>query len=197
MSIWAWIGESCHAFRRDTCISMYTYICVHSVWETERGCIEIPRTRMEESCHAFRWDTYISIYTYICVYIVCMCVREMVSRNPTNSNGGVLSCNATKHPLLPLALTRCYIHIHLCICICPPASVNHVKIFKGWPPRDAPSKLVQLWYQTFLPDQRGQVAMKTPTRLSNKTGTAQSCAEDQIPENKNLRNMILNFCTEG
>jgi len=23
---------------------------------------------------------------------------------------------------------------------------NHVKIFKGWPPRDAPSKLVQLWY---------------------------------------------------
>ena len=27
-----------------------------------------------------------------------------------------------------------------------------VKIFKGWPPRDAPSKLVQLWYKTFPPD---------------------------------------------
>ena len=25
----------------------------------------------------------------------------------------------------------------------PPASMNHVKIFKGWPPRDPPSKLVQ------------------------------------------------------
>jgi len=34
------------------------------------------------------------------------------------------------------------------------------------------------------------------TRLSNKTSTAWSCAEDQIPKNKNLQNMILNFCTE-
>jgi len=30
----------------------------------------------------------------------------------------------------------------------PPAPMNHVQIFKGWPPRDAPSKLVQLWYKT-------------------------------------------------
>jgi len=28
-----------------------------------------------------------------------------------------------------------------------PAPVNHVKIFKGWPLRDAPSELVQLWYK--------------------------------------------------
>jgi len=49
-----------------------------------------------------------------------------------------------------------------------------VKIFKGWPPRDAPSKLVQLWYmyKIFLPDQRGQLEMKKPTILSNKTNTA-------------------------
>jgi len=78
----------------------------------------------------------------------------------------------------------------------PPAPMNHVKIFKGWPPRDAPSKLVQLWYKTFAPDQRGQAEMKKPTRLSNKASTAWSCADDQILENKNPRNMILNICTE-
>ena len=38
----------------------------------------------------------------------------------------------------------------------PPAPMNHVKIFKGWPPRDAPSKLVQLWYKSFQQDQRGR-----------------------------------------
>jgi len=62
--------------------------------------------------------------------------------------------------------------------------MNHVKKFKGWPPRDAPSKLVQLWYKTFPTDQRGLAEMKTPTRLSNKSSTAWSCAEDQILENK-------------
>ena len=46
------------------------------------------------------------------------------------------------------------------------------KISKGCPPRDTPSRLVQLWYKTFPPDQRGQVEMKNPTRLSNKTSTA-------------------------
>ena len=62
---------------------------------------------------------------------------------------------------------------------CPPAPMNHVKI-KGWPPRDAPSKLVQLWYKTFPSDQCGQREMKKPTILSNKTSIAWSCAEDQI-----------------
>jgi len=81
---------------------------------------------------------------------------------------------------------------HMCMPIMsPPAPMNHVKIFKGWPTRDAPSKLVQLWYKTFPPEQRGLVEMKNPTILSNKTSTAWSCAEDQILENKNLRNMIL------
>ena len=54
----------------------------------------------------------------------------------------------------------------------PPAPINHVKIFKGWPPRDAPSKLVQLWYKTFSPDQRSLAEMQNPTRLSNKSSTA-------------------------
>jgi len=42
----------------------------------------------------------------------------------------------------------------------PPAPMNHEKTFKGLPPQDAPSKLVQLWYKKFPPDQRGQVEMK-------------------------------------
>ena len=54
----------------------------------------------------------------------------------------------------------------------PPAPMNHVKIFKGCPPRDAHSKLVQLWYKIFPTDQRGQLEIKKPTRLSNKTSTA-------------------------
>jgi len=100
----------------------------------------------------------------------------------------------------------CYPSINVCIwhfIICvfllwmyPPDPMNHVKILKGSPHREAPSKLVQLWYKTFPPDQRGQAKIKSPTRLSNKTSTAWSCAEDEIFENKNLQNMILNICTE-
>jgi len=56
-----------------------------------------------------------------------------------------------------------------------PAPINHEKTFKVWPPRHAPSMLVQLtvelWYKTFPDDQRGQIEMKTPTRLSNNTST--------------------------
>jgi len=36
------------------------------------------------------------------------------------------------------------------------------------------------------PDNFGQVEMKKPTRFSNKTSTARSCAEDRILENKIL-----------
>jgi len=70
------------------------------------------------------------------------------------------------------------------------------KIFKGRPRRNAFSKLVHRQYKSFPPDRFCQVEMKNPTRLSNKTNNAWSCAEDQILENKNLRNMILNICTE-
>jgi len=54
----------------------------------------------------------------------------------------------------------------------PPAPMNHVKKIKGWPPRDAPLKLVQQWRTSFPPDQRGLVKMKNPARLSNKTSNA-------------------------
>ena len=70
------------------------------------------------------------------------------------------------------------------------------KIFKGRPRRNAFSKLVHRRYKSFPSDRFCQVEMINPTRLSNKTSNAWSCAEDQILENKNLRNMILNVCTE-
>ena len=69
-----------------------------------------------------------------------------------------------------------YIYAHVYACLYTymnlPAPMNHVNVFKGWPLRDAPSKLLQLWYKTFPPDHGGQVKMKDPTRLSNKTSTA-------------------------
>ena len=65
-----------------------------------------------------------------------------------------------------------FICVYIYVCVYPPAPMNHVKIFKGCPPRDAPWKLVQLWYKSFPPDQRGQVEMKKPTLLSYKTSTA-------------------------
>jgi len=34
------------------------------------------------------------------------------------------------------------------------APMNHVKIFKGWPLQDAPSMLVQLWYNKSFPPGR-------------------------------------------
>jgi len=45
--------------------------------------------------------------------------------------------------------------------------MNHLKIIKGWPPRDAPSKLVQLWFRSFPYDQRGPsvVIWKLKTQL--------------------------------
>jgi len=50
----------------------------------------------------------------------------------------------------------------------PPAPMNDVKIFKGWPPRDAHFILMK-WYKSFLKNQRGLYKINNPTRLSNKT----------------------------
>ena len=66
----------------------------------------------------------------------------------------------------------------------------HVNIFKGWPLRDAPTGLVQLWYKTCPPGHDGRVEMKNPTRLSNKTSTAGSSGK------YNLRSRIFNICTQ-
>jgi len=92
-------------------------------------------------CMCMRVCVCVCVSVYVCV---CMCVCACVF---------VCVC------------------VYVCVYVCPPAPMNHVKIFKGWLPRDAPSKLVQLWYKTFPPDQRGQVELKKQTRLSNKTST--------------------------
>ena len=65
-----------------------------------------------------------------------------------------------------------YIYIYIYVNMYPPTPMNHLKILKGWPLRDAPSKLVQLLYKTFPPDHIDLAEMKNPTRLSNKTSTA-------------------------
>jgi len=69
------------------------------------------------------------------------------------------------------------------------------KIFKGRPRRNAFSTLIHRPYKSFPPDRFCQVEIQKPTGLSTKPSTALSCAEDQILENKNLRNMILYICT--
>jgi len=52
----------------------------------------------------------------------------------------------------------------------PPAPMNHVKIFKGWPLQDAPS--LQLFYKSFPPGRLCLAEMKKPTMLSNTSSTA-------------------------
>ena len=66
------------------------------------------------------------------------------------------------------------------------------KISKGWPPRDAPSKLVQLWCKTFLTDQCGLLEMKNPTGFQYRMIL---CGGSDCGE-LNLRNIILSICTE-
>jgi len=91
-----------------------------------------------------------SVCVYVGLFGVCVCVHEYSYMS--------LSKSPFIHPQVAFA--------------CPPPPMNHVKIFKGWPLRDAPSELVQLRYKTFPPDHDGRVEMKDSTRLSNKTSTA-------------------------
>jgi len=70
--------------------------------------------------------------------------------------------------------------------------MNHAKIFKGQPRRDALSELVPDWYRKFLPDHIDLAEMNQPTGLSNKTITAWSYAEDQILEHLILFIFVLN-----
>ena len=65
--------------------------------------------------------------------------------------------------------------------------MNHVKLLKGQPRRFALWELVPNSYQSFPPVHFGQAEMNESTMLSNKTSTAESCAEDQILEYLILR----------
>jgi len=58
--------------------------------------------------------------------------------------------------------------------------MNHAKIFKGWPHRDAS------WALVLHPTDFYRAEMMKPTMLSNKSSTARSCAENQILENEIL-----------
>ena len=78
----------------------------------------------------------------------------------------------------------------------PPALMHYVKHLRAGP-AEMPFRN---WYTAktnhFHLTDSVRWKWKNPTRLSNKTSNAWSCAEDQILENKNLRIMILNICTE-
>jgi hypothetical protein len=85
----------------------------------------------------------------------------------------------------------------------PPAPMNHVRIFKGWPPRDALSKLVKLWYRTFPPDQRHRVVIHTGSwtgvcqvtgtkrRFNRKSGRSRFCQSQEI---KYIVRLIVCIC---
>ena len=59
-----------------------------------------------------------------------------------------------KRPIIlsiPLTVATPYVLCDSYIQSMPPDPMNHIKIFKGWPIQNAPSKLVQLWYKSFPP----------------------------------------------
>jgi len=121
---------------------------------------------------------YIYIYLYIYIYIhTYMCVYIYIH-------------------------IYTYIHIYIYIkiygytYICPPHPMNHVKVFKGQLRWDVLWELVPNWFETFPPNHFGRVEMIQPTRMSYKTSTAESCAEDQILETSDPPHKILNFCME-
>jgi len=106
-------------------------------------------------------QAFMTLETYILQHWYCNTLQHAATR-----------CNTLQHtyPLPPTAqaLTQQWQTMHTCmyVCMCPwcvypPAPMNHVNIFKGCPPRDAPSELVQLGYKKFPPDHIDQVEMKS------------------------------------
>ena len=53
----------------------------------------------------------------------------------------------------------------------PPGPMNHVKRFKGWPPRDAPGNWYNCGTNHVLSEKSGGQIRIYPTRLSNKIST--------------------------
>jgi len=102
---------------------------------------------------------YVYIYIHMYVYICFICVGRLIRE---------VTCRSISRPVQSEFDS---IQFDLTI-VNPPATLNHVKYFGARPPRDAHSKLVQLWYKSFQRDHRGQVEMRKPTRLSNKISIA-------------------------
>jgi len=148
------------------CVYIYVYIHIY---------IHIPRTLFNivghDEVHIYTDYTIVNIYVYVYVYLY---VHNYIHIPPTVSN-------IVRHGEIYM-----YRYVYIYIYICEYVSAHPYessKNIEGLASRDAPSKLVQLLYKTFPPDHIDLAEMKNPTRLSNKTSTAWSCAEDQILEN--------------
>jgi len=133
-------------------------------------------------CHIYEWRSYIhecAIYIYF-IYMNVMCMSYIwMLCHIYEWRSHIYECVIRIYEWRSY-IYECVIHIYVMymnvICmsyiwmLChmyewrshPPARMNHVKIFKGWPPRDAPSELVQLWYTTFPPDRFLSVANEKP-----------------------------------
>jgi len=139
--------------------------------------LEIPLILKHMHTHLYV-NVYACIHIYIPMYIYISTYKYVLK----------LACtNLLKPWLIPKPIhthKSMYAYTNAFIYTYPPDPMNHANIFKGWSSQDAPSELVPQWYKTFPPDHFGRVEMKKPTRFSNKTNTAWSCAEDQILENK-------------
>ena len=102
-------------------------------------------------------------YTYTCLYPYkyILVMYELISAKWDSQCFRVCvetcKCTATCQTYVCTMFTTCRIYICICVFIVhishvrtyPPAPMNHLKIFKGWPLQDAPWWLVQLWYKSF------------------------------------------------
>ena len=167
-----------------TPICMYMgYICIHMYHDSHMYVYGIHiYSYISPLPYVCIWDTYvfICITTPICMYMGYICIHIY-----HHSHMYVYGIHMYSYISRLPYVSRLLIHVHMYIYITtpiyvsrlpqlspPPAPMNHVKLFKGWPLRDAPTGLVQLWYKTCPPGHDGRVEMKNPTRLSNKTSTA-------------------------
>jgi len=81
----------------------------------------------------------------VCTYIVCSISLTLSSEHMSCMHNVCALCMHNVCALFTISMHTSFLCTH------PPASMNHVKIFKGWPLQDAPAMLVQLWYKSFEP----------------------------------------------
>jgi len=135
---------------------MYTYACIH-IHMHMYMCVYTSATRSTILLAPYMYDhiyTYIHMYLHVHVHIhTCTSAHVYVRAYQRDTVSYFASAIHV--------WAYVYIHIGVSTYTCIPPALNHVKIFKGWPPRYAPSELVQLWYKIFPPDHIDQVGMKT------------------------------------
>ena len=96
-------------------------------------------------------------FVYVLMIIMCfMKLTQMTQRHLVSE----ITCNSLRETFLRSRKEEnLYGHCATCITARP---YDSVKKINGWPPRDAPSELVQLWYKTFPCDHNGQLEIKKP-----------------------------------